>query len=42
MTRLLPVIGLAYTAMFFSQLMPSSTYPLRQQLNQLVYPALVN
>ncbi|MGW4943970.1 serine hydrolase domain-containing protein [Actinoplanes sp. NPDC004185] len=29
------------TAMFFTQLMPSSTYPLRQQLSQLVYSALV-
>ncbi|UQU67782.1 beta-lactamase family protein [Couchioplanes caeruleus] len=30
------------TALFFSQLMPSSTYPLRQRLNQLVYAALVD
>jgi CubicO group peptidase (beta-lactamase class C family) len=29
------------TAMFFTQLMPSSTYPLRQQLSQLVCSALV-
>ncbi|AGZ40887.1 beta-lactamase [Actinoplanes friuliensis DSM 7358] len=28
------------TALFFTQLMPSSTYPLRQQLGQLVYSAL--
>jgi CubicO group peptidase (beta-lactamase class C family) len=30
------------TAMFFTQLMPSNTYPLRQQLSQLVYSALVD
>ena len=29
------------TAMFFTQLMPSSTHPIRQQLRQLVYQALV-
>jgi len=29
------------TAMFFTQLMPSSTYPIRQHLRQLVYQALV-
>ncbi|MFD8499528.1 serine hydrolase domain-containing protein [Amycolatopsis sp. NPDC059657] len=29
------------TAMFFTQLLPSSTYPLRQHLRQLVYQALV-
>jgi len=28
------------TAMLFTQLMPSSTYPLRTQLRQLVYQAL--
>jgi CubicO group peptidase (beta-lactamase class C family) len=28
------------TAMFFTQLMPSSTYPIRSQLRQLVYAAL--
>jgi CubicO group peptidase (beta-lactamase class C family) len=30
------------TALFFTQLMPSSTYPLRPQLRQLVYQALVD
>ena len=30
------------TAMFFTQLMPSSTHPLGQQLRQLVYSALVD
>ena len=30
------------TAMFFTQLMPSSTYPLRARLSQLVYSALVD
>jgi CubicO group peptidase (beta-lactamase class C family) len=30
------------TAMFFTQLMPSNTYPLRQQLSQLVYSALID
>jgi CubicO group peptidase (beta-lactamase class C family) len=30
------------TAMFFTQLMPSSTHPLRPQLRQLVYAALVD
>ena len=30
------------TAMFFTQLMPSSTYPLGAQLRQLVYSALVD
>ncbi|EHR50089.1 penicillin-binding protein, beta-lactamase class C [Saccharomonospora marina XMU15] len=34
-----PAEGL--TVLFFTQLMPSSTYPLRQQLRQLVYQALV-
>ena len=29
------------TAMFFTQLMPSSTHPIRQHLRQLVYQALV-
>jgi len=29
------------TAMFFTQLVPSSTYPLRPQLRQLLYPALL-
>ncbi len=28
------------TVLFFTQLMPSSTYPLRPQLRQLIYPAL--
>ena len=30
------------TALLFTQLMPSSTYPLRPQLRQLVYSALVD
>ena len=30
------------TAMFFTQLMPSSTHPIRQHLRQLVYQALVD
>ncbi len=30
------------TALLFTQLVPSSTYPLRSQLHQLVYSALVN
>ncbi|GII25413.1 serine hydrolase domain-containing protein [Planosporangium mesophilum] len=30
------------TAMFFTQLLPSSTYPIRPQLRQLVYSALVD
>lgn len=30
------------TALFFTQLLPSSTYPLRTQLKQLVYQALVD
>ena len=30
------------TAMFFTQLMPSSTHPIRPQLKQLVYQALIN
>ncbi|WP_199435082.1 serine hydrolase domain-containing protein [Qaidamihabitans albus] len=30
------------TVLFFTQLMPSSTHPLRQQLRQLVYQALVS
>ena len=30
------------TAQFFTQLLPSSTYPLRSQLRQLVYQALVD
>jgi CubicO group peptidase (beta-lactamase class C family) len=30
------------TVLFFTQLMPSSTYPIRPQLRQLVYPALVD
>jgi len=29
------------TVLFFTQLMPSSAYPLRPQLRQLVYPALI-
>jgi CubicO group peptidase (beta-lactamase class C family) len=28
--------------LFFTQLMPSSTYPIRPQLRQLVYPALID
>ena len=28
------------TAVFFTQMLPSSTYPLRPQLRQLVYQAL--
>jgi CubicO group peptidase (beta-lactamase class C family) len=30
------------TALFFTQLMPSSTYPIRPQLRQLIYSALVD
>jgi hypothetical protein len=30
------------TALFFTQLLPSSTYPIRTQLKQLVYQALVD
>jgi CubicO group peptidase (beta-lactamase class C family) len=30
------------TATFMTQLLPSSTYPLRTQLRQLVYSALVD
>jgi CubicO group peptidase (beta-lactamase class C family) len=30
------------TAMFFTQLLPSNTYPLRSQMRQLVYSALVD
>nr|QRD81011.1 lipolytic protein [uncultured bacterium]QRD81096.1 lipolytic protein [uncultured bacterium] len=30
------------TVLFFTQLMPSSTYPIRPQLRQLVYPALTD
>ncbi|HEY8533641.1 MAG TPA: serine hydrolase domain-containing protein [Micromonospora sp.] len=30
------------TALFFTQLVPSSTYPLRSQLRQLVYSALID
>ena len=30
------------TALFFTQLLPSSTHPIRQQLRQLVYSALVD
>jgi CubicO group peptidase (beta-lactamase class C family) len=30
------------TATFFTQMIPSSTYPLRSQLRQLVYQALVD
>jgi CubicO group peptidase (beta-lactamase class C family) len=30
------------TAMFFTQLMPSSTHPIRSQLRTLVYQALVD
>ena len=30
------------TALFFTQLRPSSTYPLRPQLRQLVYQALTD
>jgi CubicO group peptidase (beta-lactamase class C family) len=30
------------TVMFFTQLLPSSTYPIRSQLRQLVYQALVD
>jgi hypothetical protein len=32
----------ADTALFFTQLLPSSTYPIRPQLKQLVYQALVD
>jgi hypothetical protein len=28
--------------LFFTQLVPSSTYPIRPQLRQLVYPALID
>jgi hypothetical protein len=27
--------------LFFTQLLPSTTYPIRRQLQQLVYPAIV-
>ena len=40
-----PVIsfeGKRISAHFFTQLVPSSTYPLRSQLRQLVYQALVD
>jgi CubicO group peptidase (beta-lactamase class C family) len=30
------------TAIFLTQLMPSSTYPIRSELRQLVYQALVD
>lgn len=30
------------TAMFFTQLLPSSTYPIRRELRQLVYPAIID
>lgn len=30
------------TALFFTQLLPSSTHPIRPELNQLVYSALVD
>ena len=30
------------TALFFTQLLPSSTYPIRPQLRQLIYAALVD
>jgi CubicO group peptidase (beta-lactamase class C family) len=30
------------TALFFTQLLPSSTHPLRSQLKQLVYQAIVD
>ena len=30
------------TAVFMTQLLPSSTYPIRSQLRQLVYSALVD
>ncbi len=30
------------TALFFTQLLPSSTHPIRTQLKQLVYQALVD
>ena len=30
------------TVLFFTQLMPSSTYPIRPQLRQLIYPALID
>ncbi len=30
------------TALFFTQLLPSSTYPIRTQLKQLVYQALTD
>jgi CubicO group peptidase (beta-lactamase class C family) len=33
--------GEEITVMFFTQLMPSSTYPIRQHLRQLVYQALL-
>jgi hypothetical protein len=32
----------ALTAIFLTQLLPSSTYPLRSELRQLVYQALVD
>ena len=30
------------TAMFFTQLLPSSAHPIRPQLRQLIYSALVD
>jgi CubicO group peptidase (beta-lactamase class C family) len=30
------------TALFFTQLLPSTTYPIRRQLKQLVYSAIVD
>jgi CubicO group peptidase (beta-lactamase class C family) len=30
------------TVSFFTQLLPSSTYPIRAQLRQLIYPALTD
>ena len=30
------------TVLFFTQLLPSSTYPIRSQLHQLVHQALVD
>ena len=30
------------TVLFFTQLLPSTTYPIRRQLKQLVYSAIVD
>ena len=40
MSQLLKVEGI--TAMFFTQFLPSSTYPIRTQLRQLVSQSIVD